>query len=170
MAGFELHLPGIRGKQAGHDFYLVMCPLRHLPRLFRFDDDGIQPELQAQRVLNKGRVPEIARYITENPDSYVLSSIVGSIDRDVHVRAGRRSGRERRAGNVEAADFGPSLDPRRPPSPRRHRGGLAAQARTRRRDHFARPVRRSRVSEIGADLLGPETPRVSFLSLPGNPL
>ena len=87
MAGFELHLPAIRGKQAGHDYYLVMCPLRHLPRLFRSEDDGIQPELQAQRVLNKGRVPEIARYITENPDSYVLSSIVGSIDRDVHVRA-----------------------------------------------------------------------------------
>ena len=83
MAGFELQLPGIRGKQAGHDYYLVMCPLRHLPRLFQFGDDEIQPELQAQRVLNKGRIPEIARYITENPDSYVLSSIVGSIDRDV---------------------------------------------------------------------------------------
>jgi len=83
MAGFELHLLGIRGKQAGHDFYLVMCPLRLLPRLFRFEDDEIPPELQAQRVLNKGRIPEIARYITENPDSYVLSSIIGSIDREV---------------------------------------------------------------------------------------
>ena len=68
MAGFELQLPAIRGKQAGHEYYLVMCPLRLLPRLFRYDDDGIQPELQAQRVLNKGRVPEIARYITENPE------------------------------------------------------------------------------------------------------
>jgi len=83
MAGFELHLLGIRGKQARHDFYLVMCPLRLLSRLFRSEDDEIQPELQAQRVLNKGRIPEIARYITENPDSYVLSSIIGSIDREV---------------------------------------------------------------------------------------
>jgi DNA sulfur modification protein DndB len=83
MAAFEIQLPGIRGNQAGHDYYLVMCPLRHLPRLFQLEDDGIQPELQAQRVLNKGRVPEIARYITENSDSYVLSSIVGSIDQDV---------------------------------------------------------------------------------------
>ena len=63
-----------------------MCPLRFLPSLFRFDDGEIQPELQAQRVLNKGRVPEIARYITENPDSYVLSSIVGSIDREVSFK------------------------------------------------------------------------------------
>src|SRR5438874_13347452 len=83
MAGFELHLPGIRGKQAGRDFFLVMCPLRLLPRLFRPEDEAIQPELPAQRVLNKGRVPEIVRYITENPDSYVLSSIVGSIDQEV---------------------------------------------------------------------------------------
>ena len=83
MAAFELQLPGIRGNQAGHVFYLVMCPLRHLSRLFQLGDDGIQPELQAQRVLNKGRVPEIARYITDNSDSYVLSSIVGSIDQDV---------------------------------------------------------------------------------------
>jgi DNA sulfur modification protein DndB len=83
MAGFELHLPGIRGNQAGHDFYLVMCPLRIVPRLFRTEDEEIQPELQAQRVLNKARIPEISRYITDNPDSYVLSSIVGSIDREV---------------------------------------------------------------------------------------
>jgi DNA sulfur modification protein DndB len=83
MAGFELQLPGIRGKQAGHDFYIVMCPLKHIPRLFQFADDGISPDLQAQRVLNRGRVPEIARYIADNADSYVLSSIVGSIDTDV---------------------------------------------------------------------------------------
>lgn len=83
MAGFELQLPGIRGKQAGQHYYLVMCPLRHIPRLFQSADEGIPPELQAQRVLNKGRVPEITRYITENSHSYVLSSIVGSIDSDV---------------------------------------------------------------------------------------
>ena len=83
MAGFELQVPAIRGKQAGHDFYLVMCPLRVVPRLFRSEDDEIQPELRAQRVLNKARIPEIARYITDNTDCYVLSSIIGSIDREV---------------------------------------------------------------------------------------
>ncbi len=44
----------------------------------------VQPELHAQRVLNRGRVPEIARYITDNPESYVLSSIVDSVDRKAH--------------------------------------------------------------------------------------
>ena len=83
MAGFELHLPAIRGKQAGREFFLIMCPLAVLPRLFRSEDEDVQPELQAQRVLNRSRVPEIARYITDNPDSYVLSSIVGSVNREV---------------------------------------------------------------------------------------
>jgi DNA sulfur modification protein DndB len=81
MAGFDIDLPGVRGKQAGHEFYLVMCPLRLLPNLLRLEEAEIQPELQAQRVLNKGRIPEIARYIADHPDSYVLSSIVASIDR-----------------------------------------------------------------------------------------
>ena len=62
---------------------IVMCPLRHIPRLFQFADEAVSPDLQAQRVLNRGRVPEIARYIADNADSYVLSSIVGSIDTDV---------------------------------------------------------------------------------------
>jgi DNA sulfur modification protein DndB len=83
MAAFELHLPGVRGKQAGHEYFLVMCPLRILPRLLRFDDDEIQPELRAQRVLNKARIPEIARYMADHPDTYVLSSIVASIDREL---------------------------------------------------------------------------------------
>ena len=40
-------------------------------------------------MLNKGRIPEIARYVTENPDSYVLSSIVASIDREVSLKPAR---------------------------------------------------------------------------------
>jgi DNA sulfur modification protein DndB len=83
MAGFELDLPAIRGRQAGRHFYVAICPLRAVPRLFQWDSDDLQPELQAQRVLNKRRVPEIAEYLACNPDTYVLSSIVASIDREV---------------------------------------------------------------------------------------
>jgi DNA sulfur modification protein DndB len=83
MTGFELHLPAIRGKQAGREFFIVMCPLGLLSRLFRSEDEEVRPELQAQRVLNRSRIPEIARYLIDNPDSYVLSSIVGSVDRQV---------------------------------------------------------------------------------------
>ena len=170
MAGFELQLPGIRGKQAGHEYYLVMCPLRHLPRLFQFEDDGIQPELQAQRVLNKGRVPEIARYITENSDSYVLSSIVGSIDRDVLF--------EPAPGKVGSAGLGTL---KLPISTRLLiHDGLHRRAAIESALRLKPELGDETISlvlyvdpgfrQIGANLLGLETPRVSFLSLPGDPL
>jgi DNA sulfur modification protein DndB len=60
-----------------------MCPLRLLPKLFHFDDEELLPELRAQRTLNKGRVPEIARYIVENKTSYTFSAITASIDGEI---------------------------------------------------------------------------------------
>ena len=60
-----------------------MCPLRLLPKLFRFDDEELLPELRAQRTLNKGRIPEIARYITENRASYTFSAITASVDGEI---------------------------------------------------------------------------------------
>lgn len=84
---FEVVFPAIRGVQAYREFFVSMCPLRLLPRLFLFDEDDVLPELRAQRTLNKGRVPEIARYITENRDSYTFSAITASIDGDVQFEA-----------------------------------------------------------------------------------
>lgn len=75
--------PAISGVQAEREFFVSMCPLRLLPRLFQFDDEELQPELRAQRTLNKGRVPEIARYILSNPGTYTFSAITASIDGDV---------------------------------------------------------------------------------------
>jgi len=60
-----------------------MCPLRLLPKLFIFDDEELVPELRAQRQLNKSRLPEMARYVTDNVDDYVFSAITASIDADV---------------------------------------------------------------------------------------
>lgn len=72
--------PAIRGVQAGREYYVSMCPLRLLDRLFKFDDDELVPELRAQRTLNKSRVPDISRYIVEHRDSYTFSAITVSID------------------------------------------------------------------------------------------
>lgn len=80
---FSYTFPAIRGVQAGREFYVSMCPLRVVRKLFVFDDDELVPELRAQRTLNKARVPEIARYIVENPDSYTFSAITVSVDGDV---------------------------------------------------------------------------------------
>jgi DNA sulfur modification protein DndB len=45
-----------------------------------FDEDELPPELRAQRTLNKGRIPEIADYILDNPNDYVFSALTVSID------------------------------------------------------------------------------------------
>jgi DNA sulfur modification protein DndB len=60
-----------------------MCPLRLITRLFNFDDEELLPELRAQRTLNKGRIPEMARYIVENKESYTFSAITASIDGEI---------------------------------------------------------------------------------------
>lgn len=82
-ASFEYVFPAIRGVQAGREFFVSMCPLRLIPKLFLFDEDELLPEMRAQRSLNRDRLPEIASYITRNPDSYVFSSLTASIDGEV---------------------------------------------------------------------------------------
>lgn len=77
---FAYTFPAIRGQQAGREYYVSMCPLRLLPKLFHFDDEELKPELRAQRTLNRGRIPEIARYIVENREDYTFSAITASID------------------------------------------------------------------------------------------
>lgn len=80
---FSYTFPAIRGVQAGREFYVSMCPLRLLTKLFIFDNEELVPELRAQRTLNKARVPEIVRYIVDNQDSYTFSAITVSVDGDL---------------------------------------------------------------------------------------
>jgi len=82
-SSFEYVFPAIRGIQSGREYYVSMCSLRLIPKIFVFDEEGLVPELRAQRTLNKARIPEISRYIIENPDSYVFSAITASIDGNV---------------------------------------------------------------------------------------
>src|SRR5580693_479610 len=80
---FEYVFPAIRGVQAGREYYVTMCPLRLIPRLFVFDEEELPPEMRAQRTLNKARVPEMARYLVGNPKDYVFSALTASINAEV---------------------------------------------------------------------------------------
>ncbi len=63
----------------GRQYYSLLMPLSEIPHLFKFDDwELCTPELRAQRVLNKARVPDITRYILANEDGYLFSSITAS--------------------------------------------------------------------------------------------
>jgi DNA sulfur modification protein DndB len=87
LASFNYLFTAIRGIQAGREYYVIMCPLRLIPRLFQFNEEELPPELRAQRVLNKARIPQIVRYMVDNPKEYVFSSITASIDGKVSFRA-----------------------------------------------------------------------------------
>ena len=80
---FMYSFPAIRGIQAGREYYVTMCPLKVVPRLFKFVEYDLPPELRAQRSINKQRIPSIVKYISENRESYAFSSITVSIDGEV---------------------------------------------------------------------------------------
>ncbi len=82
-AKFGYSFPAIRGVQAKREYYVTMCPLRLIPRMFLFDEVELVPEVRAQRNLNKARIPIIAQYILDNRNNYVFSALTASIDSQV---------------------------------------------------------------------------------------
>ena len=127
---FAFSFPAIRGIQAGREYYVVMCPLKLIPKLFVFNGEELDPKLRAQRILNKPRLPEIINYVVNNPNDYTFSSITASIDSHVkfepvsddmeHVRLGTiripmtaqlliNDGQHRRAAIEEAIKINPEL-------------------------------------------------------------
>ena len=78
--GYTYTFPALRGTQAGREYYVAMCPLKLLPKIFLFDEAPVPPELRAQRTLNKARIPDIADYILKNQDDYAFSAITAAID------------------------------------------------------------------------------------------
>ncbi len=107
-----------------------MCPLHLIPKIFLFDEEEVAPEVRAQRTLNRARVPELARYISENREQYVFSALTASIDGEVafealgddevgrdigklHVPMSARflinDGQHRRAAIVDALEADPEL-------------------------------------------------------------
>ena len=120
----------LRGHQAGRWYFTVMCKLKHIEKLFDHESQDMLPEHRAQRVLNKARIPELARYIVDNPKEYIFSALTVSIGGDVKfeplgdsqgdVNVGHLSvpldaellindGQHRRAAIVEAIRENPEL-------------------------------------------------------------
>ncbi len=100
-ASFEYVFPAIRGIQAGREYYVSMCPLRLIPKIFIFDEEELVPELRAQRILNHARIPEIASYLIDNKRDYVLSSITASVDGLVKFQPIGDQGDSSRVGSLK---------------------------------------------------------------------
>jgi len=75
----KVSFPVMRGNMGGRQYYSLLISLSEIPRLFKFNDwEQCTPEMRAQRVLNKARVPDIAKYILDNEHGYLFSSITAS--------------------------------------------------------------------------------------------
>lgn len=99
-AGYCHVFPAVQGTQAGRVFYVATCPLRVIPKIFIFDEEEVPPELRAQRTVNRARVPEIASYLTENKESYVVSALTASIDGRVEFEPFRDGGPQSHLGTL----------------------------------------------------------------------
>lgn len=100
IANFEYILPVIRGIQAGREYYVSMCPVRILPKLFPLDDEEIPPELRASREINLARLPEISQYILKHPTTYIFSAITASIDAEIKFEPIGTEAEERKIGRL----------------------------------------------------------------------
>jgi DNA sulfur modification protein DndB len=89
---FNYVFTALRGIQAGREYYVAMCPLRLIPKIFLFDEKELPPSLRAQRTLNRSRIPSICSYILDGPKAYTFSSITASIDGRVDFKPLRDSG------------------------------------------------------------------------------
>ena len=65
--------PAVKGIQAKREYFTSMVPLEVIPKIFQFVDEELPPEIRAQRILNRARIPEIRDYILKNQDNYVFS-------------------------------------------------------------------------------------------------
>lgn len=82
-SGYCYSFPAVRGIQAGRPFYIATCPLRIIPKIFSYNEDDVPPELRAQRTLNKTRIPEMVKYLLDNPKDYVFSALTVSVGSDI---------------------------------------------------------------------------------------
>lgn len=100
---FGYVFPAIRGIQAGREYYVSMCPLRLLNKIFSYDEEEVRPEMRAQRTLNRARIPEMSRYVSENRKGYVFSAITASIDGDFSFEPMGESAEARKLGSLHVS-------------------------------------------------------------------
>jgi len=90
----------LRGTQAGREFYVAMCPLKIIPKLFIFNEHDLPSPLRAQRTLRQSRIPVIANYIINNSKDYIFSSLTASVDGKMKFSASPALGENGKQGRL----------------------------------------------------------------------
>ena len=75
----KVSFPAMRGQIGQRTYYSCMMHLSVIPKMFTFRDwVEFRPEDREQRILVTKRVPGIAKYMLDNEDGYLFSSITAS--------------------------------------------------------------------------------------------
>lgn len=75
----KITFPAMQGKMGSRTYYACLMKLNAIPKMFTFRDWAeFSPDDREQRILNKKRVPEIARYILDHEEDYLFASITAS--------------------------------------------------------------------------------------------
>lgn len=94
----KVSVPAMKGIIGGKTYYATLMKLNAVPKMFSFRDWAeFTPEDREQRILNKKRVPEIAKYILDNEDGYLFASITASYKCPVEFKSVDGNG----LGNLE---------------------------------------------------------------------
>ncbi len=84
----KVKFPAMQGVIGQRTYYACVMRLSTIPKMFTFRDWAeFMPEDREQRVLNKNRVPDIAKYILDNEEGYLFASITASYKCDVNFEA-----------------------------------------------------------------------------------
>jgi DNA sulfur modification protein DndB len=77
----KVKFPAMKANIGKREYFATTMALSEIPRFFKFNDWAeFEPSQRAQRILNESRVPEIAKYILDNEDGYIFSSITASFN------------------------------------------------------------------------------------------
>ena len=91
----------IRGIQAGREYYVAICPMKIIPKLFIFNEHDIPAKLRAQRTLRESRIPVLKDYILSNPKEYIFSSLTASVDGKMKFTPAPNLGPDGKIGRLE---------------------------------------------------------------------
>jgi DNA sulfur modification protein DndB len=83
----KISFPAMRGTIGQREYFSCLMKLGTVPKMFTFRDWAeFAPEDREQRVLNKKRIPDIAKYILDTEDGYIFSSITASYSCEVSFK------------------------------------------------------------------------------------
>jgi len=101
-SSFETYgFDAIRGIQGGREYYVAICPMKIIPKLFIFNEHEIPAKFRAQRTLRESRIPVLKDYILSNPKEYTFSSLTASVDGRMKFTPAPHLGPDGKIGRLE---------------------------------------------------------------------